>query len=272
MKEKVKLISKIKNFLTEFEFSGIASVRFYNTLFVSKDKREYIINYFKLIDNPNVSILEEKLYSLEFKDILKQINETTPSVSPINNRLKIYFGNQGTGKTTYAINEYKEAKIMNCNSNYEPNDLLETFDFEDGKEQLKSMGFNVEEEIELSEYDKDNKLKILNLLIRAGGKPRYTHTPLYNAMIEGKKVILDEINLLTYDCLRSLQAYLDNKEEFIYKDKIIKVKEGFMVIGTMNLEVNGQIEALPSPLVDRAQELIEFKPNVEWLAEKALGK
>lgn len=272
MEDKVKLISNIYDFLIEFDFSGISSARFYNTLFLTSDKRRYIINYFKLIGNPNANIIEEKLYSKEFKDILSRIKQIKPGIPPVNKRLILYFGNQGTGKTTKAIQEFPNAKIMNCNSNIEPNDLLEFFDFEDAKKQLIDLGYNVEEELDKSQYDESRKINILNLLMHAGGKPKYTPTPLYNAMINGEPVILDEINLLTYDSLRSLQALLDNKESFTFKDKEIIVKEGFMVIGTMNLEVNGQIESLPSPLVDRAKEIIEFKPNIEQLTEYSLGK
>ena len=46
MEDKVKLISDIYDFLIEFDFSGISSARFYNTLFLTSDKRRYIINYF----------------------------------------------------------------------------------------------------------------------------------------------------------------------------------------------------------------------------------
>lgn len=272
MKKKVEIISELKDFLIEFDFSGISSARFYNTLFMTPRKREYIINYFKLIDNPNANIIESKLSSKEFNYILEKIKNISPSIPPVNTRLILYFGNQGTGKTTYAITNFPNAKVMPCNSNYEPNDLLEVFDFEDGKEQLKNLGYNVEEDLETYKYDKDKTLAILNLLIHSGGKPKYKPTPLLLAMQNGEPVILDEINLLTRDSLRSIQAFLDNKTFFSFKGKDIEIKEGFMVIGTMNLEVNGQIESLPAPLVDRAKEIIEFKPNAEQLAEMALGK
>jgi Mg-chelatase subunit ChlI len=91
-------------------------------------------------------------------------------------------------------------------------------------------------------------------------------------MINGETVILDEIKLLTRDCLRALQAYLDNKDKFEFKGNTIYIKEGFKVVGTMNLEVNGQIEALPAPLVDRAKDIDEFELSDELLAKLASGE
>ena len=92
-------------------------------------------------------------------------------------------------------------------------------------------------------------------------------------MVEGlaQKIILDEINLLSKDCLRGLQGLLDNKTEIVYKDYIIHIKEGFEIIGTMNLEINGQIESLPAPLVDRAYHIEEVVPTNEFIAELALS-
>lgn len=264
---KVIPINNMINFLKEFDFSGISSARFFNTLFLVKNKKDYIINYFKLIGNPNVNAMIPKLNSKEFNKLIKDF-EDTPGIPPINNRLILYYGNQGTGKTTKAIKDNPNAKVMNCNSNFEPNDLLESFDFDDGLEQVKKYGYNLDD----VEFDHDAKMKLVSLIIQAGGKPKYKPTPLLEAMINGEKVILDEINLLNRDCLRSLQAFLDNKTEFVYKDRTITIKDDFMVIGTMNLEVNGQIECLPAPLVDRAKEIIEFVPNAEFLAKVAFGE
>lgn len=236
--EKVKLISDIQNFFKEFAFNGITSFRFFNTLLIQSKQgkaKDYIINYFKLIDNPYIVDLIPKLDSLEFSYILKRLKTVdTPPVT-INKRLIIYFGYQGTGKTTKAENMFKGAKVMNCNSGLEPSDLLECFDFENGQ-------------------------------------TVYKPTALFEAMQDGSKVILEEMNLLTNDCLRALQAYLDNKDTFDYKGKKIKIKEGFKVIGTMNLDVNGEIFRLPEPLVDRAEELIEFKPSCELLAKLSFGE
>ena len=225
--------------MKEFCFNGSTSLRFFNTLvFEAKAgrAREYISNYFKLIDNPCYPDLIKKLDSPEFNEIIKELKTVNPS-EKINKRLVIYFGNQGTGKTTKAIKESPNARIMNCNSSLEPSDLLETFDFNNST-----------------------------------GAPVYKHTPLFDAIEEGNEVILEEMNLLTYDCLRAIQTLLDNKETFDYKGRKIEIKDGFKVIATMNLDVNGSICSLPEPLVDRAERLIEFEPSDEMIAILSFGE
>lgn len=231
---KTKLIGKFKDFFAEFDFSGAASIRFYNTLLHQAKKnnaQKYILDYFKLIDSPYTDDVKEKLKSKEFKLLIEEL-KTIESDIHINKRLEIYYGNQGGGKTTTAMKKYPDAYVMTCNSSFEPNDLIEAFDFVDGK-------------------------------------PKYKNSPMLNAMIEGKPIILDEMNLLTRNCLRAVQGWLDNKEQFIYKDKLITINEGFKIIATMNLEVNGQIEELPAPLVDRAYEIVEMIPSNEFIAKLA---
>ena len=229
-----RLIGKIKDFFEEFDFSGATSIRFYNTLLRQAQKgkaQKYVLDYFRLIDSPYTDDVKEKLKSKEFKLLMDEYKTIKTNVE-INKRLEIYYGNQGGGKTTTVMEKYPEAYVMTCNSSFEPNDLLEAFDFVDGK-------------------------------------PKYKNSQLLNAMLEGKPIILDEMNLLSKNCLRTLQAYLDNKIEFVYKDKLIQIREGFKVICTMNLEVNGQIEELPAPLVDRAYEIVEMIPSNEFIAKLA---
>ena len=148
----------------------------------------------------------------------------------INKRLKIYFGAQGTGKTTQAMQELDDlSNIIVCNAAMDSNDML--FDFDFGQD----------------------------------GKPVFRPGKLYRACEEGKKILLDEINLLNDEVLRFLQGITDNKEVFTSKGHEIHVKDGFMIIGTMNLTVNGQIFPLPEPLVDRALELKEFVMDASML-------
>lgn len=229
----VKTIEKIKDFFIEFEFSGITSVRFYNTLYfhaINGTAQRYVLNYFKLIDSPYVEDVRQKLSSKEFKQLMEEYKQIDSEAEFINSRLKIYFGNQGGGKTSTAIEEFSNAKVIICNSSFEPNDLFENFTF-------------------------------------TNGKPTYTKSFLWTAMENGETVILDEMNLLTRDCLRCLQGILDGKDSVAYKDKIINIKQGFQIIGTMNLEINGEIEELPAPLVDRAYDLVEFIPTSEFIAQ-----
>lgn len=148
----------------------------------------------------------------------------------INKRLKIYFGAQGTGKTTQAMSELDDlSNVIVCNASMDSNDMLFDFDF-----------------------DED-------------GHPTFKPGKLYKACEEGKKILLDEINLLNDEVLRFLQGITDNKETFSAKGHEIHVKDGFMVIGTMNLTVNGQIFPLPEPLVDRAVVLKEFTMDASML-------
>ena len=88
-------------------------------------------------------------------------------------------------------------------------------------------------------------------------------------MKEGRPVILDEINLLTLECLRAIQALLDNKTEVMIAGKKVEIKDGFMAIGTMNLEVGGVTYGLPDPLVDRAAVIKKFELGPDEVAKIA---
>lgn len=97
------------------------------------------------------------------------------------------------------------------------------------------------------------------------GKAHFTPSALQNAIVNGKTITLDEINLLPFESLRFLQSILDNKTEFEYKGSVIKITEGFKIIGTMNLIVNGAVYALLEPLIDRAANLKEYKLTADSL-------
>lgn len=219
---------KMMDFFTEFSFQP--NFRFMNTfaLISSKsNKRQYIKNYFELVDNGYAEAIDEKMKSQEFKSIIDDFDNIKPS-KKINNRFKLYYGSQGTGKTTKAIEE-TNGNVMVCHSAMLPQDLMEDFKFEDGK---------------------------------AAFKP----SALQLAMTEGKSIVLDEINLLPFESLRFLQSVLDGKQQFEYKGQTIIIKDGFKIIGTMNLIVNGATYALPEPLVDRAESLTKFNLTANQLA------
>lgn len=222
---KVKYTEALGNmmkFFTEFQFEP--NFRFVNTfaLNLSKSKKsatEYISNYFELIDSPYAKEVKEKVKSAEFKQIMKDLDGAVPS-HPINKRFKLYYGSQGTGKTTIAMGE-TDNRCMVCNSSMLPSDLMEDFVFVDGKATFKP-------------------------------------SALWRCMVEGKPIVLDELNLLPFDSLRFLQTILDGKTEFLYKGNRIEIADGFCVIGTMNLTVNGMTYGLPEPLVDRCAEARKF--------------
>ena len=216
------VMKKFISFFTEFQFEP--NFRFVNSFALAlmkneKSAKEYISNYFELIDSPYSKEVREKVKSAEFKQILSELKETKPTKT-INNRFKLYYGSQGTGKTTIAMEE-TEGRVMVCNSSMLPADLMEDFVFVEGKATFKP-------------------------------------SALWRSMVEGTKIVLDELNLLPFDSLRFLQTILDGKKQFLYKGNLIEIAEGFQIIGTMNLVVNGMTYGLPEPLVDRCAETRKF--------------
>lgn len=222
-------LKRLIDFFTEFEFEP--NFRFVNTLSRCLSTSlsagvQYITNYFELVDSPYAPEVNEKMKSAEFKQILKNIANLAPAHS-VNNRFKIYYGSAGTGKTTQAQQETENRCIV-CNNSMLPADLMEDFVFVDGKATFKP-------------------------------------SMLWRCMEEGRPITMDEINLLPFDSLRFLQGILDGKTEFQYKDNTVHIKDGFMVIGTMNLSVNGMVYGLPEPLVDRCAYMQKFKLTAEQL-------
>lgn len=230
-------IQRMMNFFTEFQFEP--NFRFLNTLShaltckgKNKAGKEYIAHYFELIDSTYKNDIIEKMKCAEFAKILTDFAKTAPAKT-VNNRFKIYYGSQGTGKTTIAQKETDNRCII-CNASMLPADLMEDFDFADGKATFrKSM--------------------------------------LWDCMEKGLPIVFDEINLLPFDSLRFLQGLLDGKAEFNYKGNIVRINEGFQIIGTMNLTVNGMTYGLPEPLIDRCAEMKKFSLTAEDLMKAILA-
>lgn len=216
------------DFFSEFQFEP--NFRFINTLAKTvqrdEDGAKFVFNYFNLTNHVDKFAVKEKMKSVEFENILQDLcNFTTSNV--INTRFELFYGSQGTGKTTEAIE--KASTIMVCHSAMLPQDLMEDFHFVEGK-------------------------------------PEFEPSALCLAMTQGHTIVLDEINMLPFESLRFLQSLLDNKKYFDWKTKTIDIHENFKVIGTMNLIVNGSVYALPEPLVDRASNLREYKLTAQQLA------
>lgn len=217
------VMSSLIDFFKDASFSP--NFRFVNTLArvnafdSSHAAATYVANYFALTDNPDKEIVREKLNSSEFNAILDDLKKIAPT-KKINDRFILYYGAQGTGKTTSAIS-LANGKVTVCHSAMLPSDLMEDFKFENGQ-------------------------------------PTFIPSALQLAMTNGEPIVLDEINLLPFESLRFLQSILDGKSSFEYKGKTINIADGFKIYGTMNLQVNGMIYPLPEPLVDRAEELKEF--------------
>lgn len=221
---RVEAVKAFMQFFSEFKFNPAA--RFVNTFARQAsvtDARNYLVSYVKLINNSDWADITEKSKSAEFDAIANSLIAYPPE-KKINNRLDIYFGDAGTGKTTKAIAEYPEADVVPCHSSMLPDELMRVFDFND-----------------------------------ENGNPVFKPSSLRLAMESGKPVIFDEINLLSFECLRLLQTLTDGKAVIHYNNEAITIKDGFKVIGTMNLTVNDQVYNLPEPLVDRAETLKEFK-------------
>ena len=220
------------NFFTEFSF--VPSYRFTNTLAFIAAKgvnaaKEYISNYFALMDSSYVSEVKEKMNSAEFRTIIANIKQYGTPSTHVNTRLKIYYGSAGTGKTTIAQQEAENRCIV-CNSSMLPSDLMEDFMFKDGN-------------------------------------PDFNPSLLWDCMEQGKTIVLDEINLLPFDSLRFLQGIVDGKSQFYYKNRPVNIHDGFQIIGTMNLSLGGMTYGLPEPLVDRCSEAKEFVLTAEQLAK-----
>ena len=218
-------ISGAINFFSEFDFEP--NFRFLNTISrvgsgnVSAAK-EYIKDYFELIDSPYLNDICEKMKSEEFKRIINIIcAPSNTTKKKLNTRFELYYGSQGTGKTTEAVKR-SNGKCVVCNNSLLPNDLMEDFGFDDGK-------------------------------------ATFHPSALCKAMENGEVIVLDEFNLLPFESIRFLQGIIDGKESFVFKGHEVKVKEGFKIIGTMNLNVNGMTYALPSPIVDRCEVIKKYK-------------
>ena len=229
---KAKVIEGLKHLMDFFkEFDFEPNFRFVNTLALNlkksmKSARDYINNYFELIDSPYTNEINAKVKSKEFSSLLKEIQFVAPT-KVVNHRFNLYYGSQGTGKTTIAMKESGSNPIV-CNSSMLPSDIMEDFVFVDGKATYKPSAF-------------------------------------WRAMVEGRTIVMDEINLLPYDTLRFLQGILDNKSAFTYKGNDIEIHENFKIIGTMNLTVNGMTYGLPEPLVDRCAVTKKFTLSAEDL-------
>ena len=231
-------MQQLINFFAEFKYEP--SIRFVDTLarklrVPNEPTRvntvaatNYVKRYFELTNSPYLTGIEDKIKSIEFQSILTAIARLNIN-KEINKRLEIYYGPQGTGKTTDALTQTAN-RIVCCHSGMMPEDLLEDFDFED-----------------------------------VHGNPVYKPSALQHAMTDGTPICLDEINLLPFETIRFLQTITDNKTSIIYKDKTINISNGFRIIGTMNLKVGNQIFPLPEPLVDRALDIRRYKITAELL-------
>lgn len=230
LQEKIETIDNLRKILAEFNVQPQA--RFVNTLAIHKSPLKYALAYFKVTANPYYQNLEKKLHSPEFREILKKLKSFKVS-RRINNRLEIFFGPAGSGKSTRAIDEHPNAIVVACSSSMNFQDLMEDFKLEDGKGSLTKGAF-------------------------------------LRALEEDRPIVLDEAALLSYATLQGLQSLLDGKKEFQYKGTIYPIGENFKVIMTLNLETNDGLHPLPEALVDRAYNIEEVISTSELIAKYSL--
>lgn len=225
-----KAIHDLRQFFIEFQFSPNA--RFINTFALrcveSFDAgRRYAANYFKLIDSPFAQAIEDKMKSPEFNSIMGIFSLNKPS-RVINTRLKVYFGEPGSGKTTKAMKEAGNLCVI-CKGDTQPEQLLQDFDFDRGQPGFMSSAFS-------------------------------------KAIKEGKTIVLDEFNTLPLYTQKLLQGILDNKPSFEFKGETVQIHPNFNVIATMNLFIQGAAMSLPEAIVDRCSDIVEFEPSDKDLA------
>ena len=242
LKFKMATLEKIEKFFNDFSIDVAKSNRFINTLHITsvfkgvEEAKKYISDYVRLIDHPDVEDIENKLNAIEVDDFIDDLR-AIPVNKYINKRLEVLYGPAGTGKTTKAIIDHPNAKVIACHPDMSSEQLFQVVTFSE-----TSTG--------------DAQIK-------------YNKSMLVEAMEKGEAVILDEINILPFEAQRTLQTITDNKS-FIDTECFgrINIKEGFQIIGTMNLIVNGRIIPLSEPLVDRCSNIIKLELSAEELAKR----
>ena len=242
----------------------------------------YVSNYFVLQGLGDLMPdFIPKFESPEWKSIEVKLGAIATTKS-LNKRLKIYYGPAGTGKTFMAMLE-AENRCVACTPQTLAEDLLYTFDFDkvtqDVQSQYEEAHSKAVSKAEQIAAMKDgsnpamaalvNELHALRQDLRnviATNQPMFKPSIVQECMSSGRSVVLDEINLLPMDSLRSLQSWLDGKPQFAGKKGSIKINDGFEIIGTMNLSIGDAMYPLPGPLVDRCYDIEEMKLTPDKLA------
>lgn len=229
-------VDKMTKFLSEFSyFRDGVSMRLINTFARAgsmADKKNVLSSYCEISAMEDYPDLVEKMKSPEFKEVCDTFDALGVSPKPVNKRFAVFYGNPGGGKTYAAericadINGDGHSDVVICSSGMDAADMLYAY-----------------------------------RLDYATGKKGYVPTGLLNAMLAGRAVVLDEVNLLPMEARMFLQNILDNKGHVNVMGKEIPIRDGFFVVGTMNPETGNGKQPLPLPLVDRAAVIKEFKTS-----------
>lgn len=235
----VDAVEKLNKFLSEFSyFRAGVSMRLVNTFARAYDKAGALRSYCEVSQMEDLSDLVEKMKSPEFEAVCNAFATLDKTPQPLNKRFAVFYGAPGGGKTYAAIKAGESINGGSC-------DVVPCSPSMDAADMLYA-------------YRLDYK----------SGRRGYVPTALLTAMVAGRAVILDEINLLPMEARMFLQDILDNKGKVHLMGVEIPIREGFFVIGTMNLETGLGATPLPLPLVDRASVVREFRTTT---AQAAVG-
>lgn len=228
-----KVAKQIMTFCKDFEFKPdprlINSLRYCST---AQEAGEMVANSMELIGMPEevLNMAMPKFSSREWAGIFSDLKTCPTSHGKINNRLEIYYGPAGTGKTTLAEKTYKGCKKIVASATQDPSELFTR-----------------------------------NVVNEHGGVDLVL-TELGEAMTNGEPIIVDEANLYNIAVLTRLQGVTDNGTRFFDNGREIVIKDGFKVIITMNLETNYGKTPLPTPLVSRAGLILKMSdPFLGWV-------
>lgn len=230
-------VEKLNKFLSEFSYfrSGV-SMRLVNTFARAADKKDALKSYCEVSQMEDLPDLLEKMKSPEFAEVVKAFAALGKTPQPLNKRFAVFYGPPGGGKTYAAI---KAGESINGGS-------VDTVPCSAGMDAADM----------LYAYRLDYKT----------GKRGYVPTALLTAMVSGRGVVLDEVNLLPMEARMFLQNILDNKSKVNVMGVEIPIRDGFFVLGTMNLETGLGATPLPLPLVDRAAVVREFHTSASQAA------
>ena len=230
-------VDKLNKFLSEFSyFRNGVSMRLINTFAIAADKAAALRSYCEVSQMEDLSDLVEKMKSPEFKQVCEAFKPFSPK--PVNRRFAVFYGAPGGGKT-YAAKAAGES-------------------INGGKVDIVPCSPSMDAADTLYAYRLDYKT----------GKRGYIPTALLTAMVSGRAVVLDEVNLRPMEARMFLQNILDNKDKVHVMGQELPIADGFFVIGTMNLETGLGSTPLPLPLVDRACVVREFRTTA---AQAAVG-
>jgi len=200
-----------------------------NTLKYADDPAAFIVKAMELegFDETLTKDAAKQCTNGEAVELFKAAKAAPSMSGRINRRLEVFYGPAGTGKTTLALSENPNAKVMAGSAGLDPDDLFTIID---------------------------------------PATKTWAKTDLALAMERGEPIIIDEINLYNAVVLQRLQAVTDNKSAIVDRGIELPIADGFKIVATMNLETNMGKTPLPDPLVSRCARIERIdKPYLGWV-------